>query len=996
MPLHTRPDEYYTIKQGKLHLEKEGSSGGIPAILRRRLNEHKQDGVDYQTIEINLETSAVFCDGDWPSRIQVEYGESLTSHELAASLASKEIGTTPISSLGFILAMGTSSGAPMTPIHHSTPVIEISNELALLHALGNIQQVFLKCIMLPKKPVDIVGVDDRALTYLLTQAVNEILAGNRCTTLTHETQFAIGSSFLLHHFFSAGNKKLERGAANAWLKGLETSLGFSLFFPPGAMNQADNSSRASRILENWDKYSTVTDIASCKKWVTKLLISMDEHVLKPTVELVDGNLYAGRDGIEIVRGKEVLKLKPGVVAKCELTSDTKVTFISDTGKKLSVESKSDEGGGDIFGLFEFLKALSQFRNDNITFPKPVDLYYNVVSSRMTPTRTDGVLSPTSDGRQSTDFTKHPPILELDKSKSGNVANEAKWIISLSRLQEMEPLGQGQFGDVVKGLLNKDGQDVFCAIKSFKKAPDDDEKITKARSDEFLAEAALMRHLEHSGIVKLYGIAYREEFPLIIMELMPLGDLRVYIRTKQVTLKSTALSIHYVLQVAAAIGYLHEQSILHRDLAARNILVKDPVTVKVADFGLSRKCLGTHYVGTDEDGEIPLKWMAPEAILEQKYTFKSDVWMFGVCCWEILSYGIKPFNAIPANKYLKAMMKGLRLERPRGCPMAVYQTLLTCWEKVPENRPRFSSIIRPIKEVLDKFAEQGMLTISDSVWAKLGGNASEFQGPFDVRDGSGSGTRAKNPFTQTNNQGKETNEKISSAIADNLGLIGLNDKKDVEKGKKKASSKANSNKELNFSTEIDFSFGVRSRACVWRTPVGDVEWKLEAAAKLSIADDEERLAERIRVVTDHVLEIKDLHAQDEETKSPGDTLPLVLQLGQDYHGVLDDVRALLEKLEHVRDASWHQRVKDATCELCTLFTLVLESMADMVANFGLGDNLIAAKKEVVRSCSKFAIGCMTLSNIACGGGNFSFSRFARNKARPKKLAQVRVAMRELIP
>ena len=50
------------------------------------------------------------------------------------------------------------------------------------------------------------------------------------------------------------------------------------------------------------------------------------------------------------------------------------------------------------------------------------------------------------------------------------------------------------------------------------------------------------------------------------------------------------------------------------------------------------------------GKLPIKWMAPESINFRRFTAASDVWMFGVCMWEITMRGIKPFQVINSFLY----------------------------------------------------------------------------------------------------------------------------------------------------------------------------------------------------------------------------------------------------------------------------------------------------------------------------------------------------------
>ena len=50
-----------------------------------------------------------------------------------------------------------------------------------------------------------------------------------------------------------------------------------------------------------------------------------------------------------------------------------------------------------------------------------------------------------------------------------------------------------------------------------------------------------------------------------------------------------------------------------------------MTVKVADFGLSRDVyVSDYYVTSNKNMGVPIKWYAPEAIKEGKFSEKTDV------------------------------------------------------------------------------------------------------------------------------------------------------------------------------------------------------------------------------------------------------------------------------------------------------------------------------------------------------------------------------------
>jgi fibroblast growth factor receptor 1 len=59
---------------------------------------------------------------------------------------------------------------------------------------------------------------------------------------------------------------------------------------------------------------------------------------------------------------------------------------------------------------------------------------------------------------------------------------------------------------------------------------------------------------------------------------------------------------------------------------------------VADFGFARDLVDNHVYERKSDGRLPIRWMAPEALFDNVFTTKTDVWSFGVLMWEIVTLG----------------------------------------------------------------------------------------------------------------------------------------------------------------------------------------------------------------------------------------------------------------------------------------------------------------------------------------------------------------------
>jgi len=64
---------------------------------------------------------------------------------------------------------------------------------------------------------------------------------------------------------------------------------------------------------------------------------------------------------------------------------------------------------------------------------------------------------------------------------------------------------------------------------------------------------------------------------------------------------------------------------------------------------------------------------------------------GVCMWEIMSYGVKPFPELQNNEVIDVIERGERLSRPSNCPLGVFFVMSSCWHYRPSERPSFAII-----------------------------------------------------------------------------------------------------------------------------------------------------------------------------------------------------------------------------------------------------------------------------------------------------------------
>ncbi|KAM5264024.1 epithelial discoidin domain-containing receptor 1 isoform 3-T3 [Ctenodactylus gundi] len=307
----------------------------------------------------------------------------------------------------------------------------------------------------------------------------------------------------------------------------------------------------------------------------------------------------------------------------------------------------------------------------------------------------------------------------------------------SRLRFKEKLGEGQFGEVhlcevedPQDLVSLDfpisvrkGQPLLVAVKILRTDATKNARLSPCFSrNDFLKEVKIMSRLKDPNIIRLLGVCVQDDPLCMITDYMENGDLNQFLGAHQLEDKaaeggpvdgeaapgptiSYPMLLHVAAQIASGMRYLATLNFVHRDLATRNCLVGENFTIKIADFGMSRNLYAGDYYRVQGRAVLPIRWMAWECILMGKFTTASDVWAFGVTLWEVLMLcRAQPFGQLTdeqvienAGEFFRDQGRQVYLSRPPACPQGLYELMLQCWSREPEQRPPFSQLHRFLAE-----------------------------------------------------------------------------------------------------------------------------------------------------------------------------------------------------------------------------------------------------------------------------------------------------------
>jgi eukaryotic-like serine/threonine-protein kinase len=262
------------------------------------------------------------------------------------------------------------------------------------------------------------------------------------------------------------------------------------------------------------------------------------------------------------------------------------------------------------------------------------------------------------------------------------------------------LGQGAMAEVY--LAEQCSLRRQVALKVLKSRLATDELYVKRFQREAQAAAALV----HANIVQTHEVGQIEGIYYIAQEYVQGLNLRQWVGRQGAP--DLRLAVVIMRQVAAALAKAAQQGIVHRDIKPENIMITREGEVKVADFGLARLLSeGVDLTQVGVTMGTPL-YMSPEQVEGKPLDPRSDLYSFGVTCYQMLAGG-PPFTGETALsialQHLKRQPDPLENHRP-DLPPALCRMVHKMMAKAPEHRYQSAQeLLRELRQLQQTFSTE---------------------------------------------------------------------------------------------------------------------------------------------------------------------------------------------------------------------------------------------------------------------------------------------------
>lgn len=226
------------------------------------------------------------------------------------------------------------------------------------------------------------------------------------------------------------------------------------------------------------------------------------------------------------------------------------------------------------------------------------------------------------------------------------------------------LGKGGYGRVF--LAQEKVSNRFVAIKQLL-------NNNKSEQKDIIHEIETIAKFENPNIVTYYHHFWEEETLFLVMEYCSGGSIRDKLRSGQYTVSE---ALDWIQTITSCLRSIHKKGIIHHDIKPDNIVFTQNGTIKIADFGIANKDIGTR------------AYMSPESFnweIDSTKDPRIDIYAVGVTLMELLAKQ-NPFFGLSREEIIE---KHQSADFPiQNLPNWQQEIILKAINKTPELRFQF--------------------------------------------------------------------------------------------------------------------------------------------------------------------------------------------------------------------------------------------------------------------------------------------------------------------
>ncbi len=249
-----------------------------------------------------------------------------------------------------------------------------------------------------------------------------------------------------------------------------------------------------------------------------------------------------------------------------------------------------------------------------------------------------------------------------------------FVVDPSELQLGEVIGRGASSFVQQGVHLPTGTPLALKVINI---------CDKGKRSQLVREIKSLYDAQCPSLISFYGAFYREGAISVALEFMDGGALSNVIAQMGYIPEPALANITF--QLLWALAYLKTKSRVHRDIKPSNVLINSRGFAKLSDFGVASElqnsiAMCATFVGT-------FKYMSPERIQNEPYSYSSDIWSLALCLVECAT-GQYPYPEA-GSSYIELVQTILEAPAPSLDPRKYSpefcQFIGQCVKKQPRDR-----------------------------------------------------------------------------------------------------------------------------------------------------------------------------------------------------------------------------------------------------------------------------------------------------------------------